>query len=250
MPKTITKIYFSPTGTTKKGVDAMAEAIGGSVREYDITVDPNPAPHAFGVEDFVIFGAPVYGSRIPKVAAARLTGFTGNQTPCIVVATYGNVRVGDALLELNDMATAQGFVVKGAAALIGRHTFGEIQVGRPDTDDLDADQNFARKAAENSAGKQLDIPGNRPYKDGGNGGGFRPLTTDACTACGLCVKNCPVQAIAADCKTIGDNCISCFRCIRNCPVGAKNMNDESYISWAANFTEKFNKKRLENAYYL
>ena len=247
--KTISKIYFSPTGGTKKTVDAMADAIGSETVDYDVTLEVNPAPHAFTADDFVIFGMPVYGSRIPKVAAARIKGFTGDQTPCIVAAVYGNVRVGDALVELEDIAKAHGFVVKGGAAVIARHTFGEIQTARPDADDLTADSAFARKAVENPDGKQLNLPGNRPYKDGGNGGGYRPLTTDACTACGVCVKNCPTQAIAADCKTISDDCISCFRCIRNCPVGAKNMNTEKYVEWAAGFTEKFNKP-LENEYFL
>jgi len=249
MPNSISTIYFSPTGGTKKSVDAMAAALGGETTAYDVTVDAHPAPHAFGADDFVIFGMPVYGSRIPKVAAARITGFTGSQTPCIVVAAYGNVRVGDALLELADLAKAQGFVVKGGAAVIARHTFGDIQVDRPNAADLAADRDFAKQAAANPAGKPFDLPGNRPYKDGGNGGGFRPQTTDKCTACGLCVKSCPTQAIAPDCKTIGDGCISCFRCIRICPVGAKIMTDENYLSWAANFTEKF-KEPLENAYYL
>jgi ferredoxin len=249
MIKTISKIYFSPTGNTRKTVDAMAAALGGETVAYDVTVDANPAPRAFAAEDFAVFGAPVYGGRIPKVAAARLKRFTGNRTPCIVAVTYGNRHYDDALLELADMAKAQGFAVKGAAALIGRHTYGDIQAARPDADDLAADMDFARKAAKNPAGVQLILPGNRPYKDGGNGGGFRPLTSDKCTACGLCVANCPVQAIAADCKTVGDHCISCFRCIRICPEGAKNMNDENYISWAAGFTERL-KNRRENEYFL
>lgn len=249
MYKTISTLYFSPTGGTKKSVNAMASAIGESIQEYDVTVDASPAPHTFTADDFVIFGMPVYGSRIPKAAAARLTGFKGTNTPCIVAAVYGNVRVGDALVELADLAAAQGFVVKGGAALIARHTFGEIQVDRPNAEDLAADQAFALKAIENAAGKELSLPGNRPYKDGGNGGGFRPLTTDACTHCGICVKECPVHAIADDCKTIGENCLSCFRCIRNCPAGAKNMDTESYISWAEGFSNSFSKP-LENEYFL
>lgn len=246
---TISKIYFSPTGGTKKSVDAMAAALGETQCDYDVTVNANPAPHAFTADDFVIFGMPVYGSRIPKIAAARLQGFTGQQTPCLVVASYGNVKVGDTLIELADWAEAQGFVVKGGAAVIARHTFGDIAVDRPNADDLAADKAFAEKAVQNPAGKALGIVGNRPYKNGGNGGGFRPQTSDACVACGLCVKNCPAHAIAADCKTVSDACISCFRCIRNCPTGAKNMNAESYLTWAADFTSKF-QTPLENQYFV
>ena len=249
MRKTVSIVYFSPTGGTKQSVEAMAAAIGDAAAVYDVTVDAHPAPQQFGPDDFVIFGMPVYGSRIPKAAAARIQGFTGDRTPCIVAAVYGNVRMGDALLELADFAKAQGFIVKGGAALVARHTFGEIQVNRPDAADLAADREFAIQAAAAPAGKPLELPGNRPYKDGGNGGGFRPQTTDSCTACGLCVRSCPMQAIAADCKTLSDACISCFRCIRVCPVGAKAMADGEYLSWAANFSESFKEPR-QNAYYL
>ena len=66
MQKSISKIYFSPTGNTKKTVDAMAEALAETTRDYDVTVDAAPAPREFTADDFVIFGAPVYGGRIPQ----------------------------------------------------------------------------------------------------------------------------------------------------------------------------------------
>jgi hypothetical protein len=64
------------------------------------------------------------------------------------LVTYGNRHYDDALLELADMAEAQGFAVKGAAALVGRHTFGQIQSDRPDSNDLDADKDVARRASK------------------------------------------------------------------------------------------------------
>ena len=95
----------------------------------------------------------------------------------------------------------------------------------------------------------MEIPGNRPYKDGGSGGSFRPLTSVACVKCGLCVKQCPMQAIGDDCTTISDACISCFRCIRQCPKQAKNMETQEYQAFARMFTEKL-KNRRENQYFL
>ena len=249
MIQTVSKVYFSPTGNTQKSVDAMASAIGVDSRTYDVTADLSPAPHAFGADDFIIFGMPVYGGRIPKAAAARLAGFTGNQTPCIAVVTYGNRHFDDALLELSELATAQGFVVKGAAALVGRHTYGDIQAHRPDADDLAADRAFAMQAAQNAPGRAVILPGGRPYQDGGNGGPFRPLTTQACTQCGLCTARCPMGAIAADHQTIGSACIACFRCIRICPVHAKHMQTEAYLAFAEPFSNKLSQRR-ENAYFL
>ena len=243
--KKIVLVYFSPTGNTRKSLEAMAEPFGGATDVVDLTVDESPV-RTFGEEDVVILGTPVYGGRIPSVARARLAGIRGQGTRCLAVVTYGNRHYDDALLELADLAREQGFVVAGAAALVGRHTYGEIQTERPDSADLAADRAFAVRALSEGA-HEFVIPGNRPYRDGGSGGKFRPLTSDACVHCGLCVRTCPVHAIADDCVTIADTCLACFRCIRNCPKGAKNMDTEAYRTFAAAFTEKL-KSRRENEY--
>ncbi|MBQ2401397.1 MAG: flavodoxin family protein, partial [Lachnospiraceae bacterium] len=141
----VTAVYFSPTGNTKKSVEAMAAALSEQYEVLDLTAYENRAvEREFGADEFVIFGMPVYAGRIPMAAAPRLEGLTGNGTQCILVATYGNRHYDDALAEMEDIAKAHGFVVKGAAALIGRHTYGEIQVERPDAEDLKASAEFAK----------------------------------------------------------------------------------------------------------
>lgn len=242
-------IYFSPTGNTKKSVNAMAAAVGtGAFTEIDCTCQGKYTEKFFSQEDFVIFGAPVYGGRIPQAAMVRLNTFKGEQTPCIITVSYGNRHYDDALLELKDMAERNGFVVKGGAAVIGRHTFGEIQTDRPNAEDLREMADFACRAYR-KIGSTGCIPGNPVYKEGGKGGNFRPSTMENCVKCGLCKRDCPVSAIDDDFQVIEEKCISCFRCIRNCPVKAKVMNTESYQQFAADFTQRLSQRR-ENEFYI
>lgn len=265
-------VYFSPTGNTEKYVKVAAVAIaeyaavekGQEVDKaqafgvYDCTCVreesglakyiSKDAEVTFGEEDFVIIGGPVYGGRIPEVAMERLKKFKGTNTPCILVVSYGNRHFDDALVELKDMAERNGFMVKGGAAVIGRHTFGEIQVDRPNEEDLMQMAEFAVKAYEKE-GSVKTIPGNRIYREGGKGGKFRPETTKVCVQCGLCKYNCPVGAINDDFSVSDEKCISCFRCIRNCPVKAKVMTSENYLQFAEDFTKKLSARR-ENAFYM
>lgn len=251
MNYSVTAVYFSPTDTSRRGVCAMAKALGGEFSELDLT--HGAAEANFGAQELVIFGGPVYGGRLYKGQLERMAGLRGNNTPCVLTVTYGNRHYDDALLELCDWAKEHGFVPVAAAALIGQHTYGSIQVGRPNDDDLAEDAAFAEKIkAKLEAGdlSSPEIPGNRPYKDGGAGGKFRPQTDDNCVLCGLCAMECPMQAIGTDFRTIDDSkCIACFRCIRRCPMGAKNMNVPAYNEFAAMFTERL-KERRENEYFI
>jgi len=248
----ITAIYFSATGNTEKSLKALAEGAASALgvegfESVDVSCESEPTSREFGPDDFVLFGMPVYAGRLPLAVKDRLTAFRGQGTPCLVAVSYGNRHYEDALLELADMARSQGFEVKGGAALIGRHTYGEIQVTRPDATDLSACRAFASQAALRK-GESLNLPGNRPYRDGLLRGRFHPLTDESCVECGLCARRCPMQAIGGDCRTIGEACISCFRCIRNCPVGAKNMDVPAYRDFAAMFSDKL-KERRENEFF-
>ena len=49
------------------------------------------------------------------------------------------------------------------------------------------------------------------------------VITDACTACGACKGNCPVECISEGSpkfKIDQDTCIQCGVCVENCPAEA------------------------------
>lgn len=47
-------------------------------------------------------------------------------------------------------------------------------------------------------------------------------TTDACTGCGLCAKNCPARTITMENNrpVWGEHCYQCLKCINRCPAAA------------------------------
>lgn len=246
-------IYFSPTSTSKKSAVTIARGLEGELNEIDLTLEENIKEMTFSRHDVVVFGFPVYAGRILPEALNRLKSFHGEHTSCVITVTYGNRHYDDALLELFNVVSAQGFIPIAGAALVGEHTYGHIQVGRPDHDDLYRDELFGslvRLKLKDDNFSYVSVPGKYPYKDGTIKTKYHPDTNEKCNHCGLCVSQCPVNAIEKDCKTINDNCIGCFRCLKNCPMHAKNMdNDEKYQEFAKAFSEKLSNPR-ENEYFI
>lgn len=247
-------VFFSPTRTNERNALAIAEAVaeekGGVVTNLNFTNPDNVKDVQLTKDDFAVFAAPVYGGRVYKGAMERFNHVKGENTPCIAVVTYGNRDFDDALIELCDTLKAQGFIVVGAFALIGEHTYGSIQVGRPDENDIkETVENTKKVLAKLARGDMSEAQptGNRPYKDGGNGGRFRPQT-DGCIGCGVCRTLCPEKAIDEEFKVICDRCIACFACVKGCPVGAKHL-DSAYDEFAKGFTEKL-AQRKENIYFM
>ena len=72
-------VYFSPTQTTRKTLRAMASAFSVEVKEYDVTLNREIEVPAFGADELVIAGVPVYGGRIPLLVESFFQGLKADQ---------------------------------------------------------------------------------------------------------------------------------------------------------------------------
>ncbi len=142
-----------------------------------------------------------------------------------------------------------GFRVIAAIAAVAEHSIiSKYASGRPDVSDEKQLVSFADKIS-NKDGDVTFIPGNRPYKKSG-GAPLIPKPDKECVKCGLCAKNCPVNAIeSTGLKADSEKCISCMRCVKRCPHHARKVNS-AMVSVAALAIKKACSERKENELFL
>ena len=223
--------YFSPTGTTKRTLRAVAEGFGCSELSETDWGDPKSRAAILktGPDELVIAGMPVYYGRIPSLFHEGLP-LRGEGTPFVPVAVYGNRHYDDAVLELKTLGEAAGCVTLGAAAFVAQHCLNpDMGRGRPDASDLAVMKRFGsalRAKADGLAGSMppLSVPGAVPYKE------YKPtpfapelLDAETCIRCGLCARTCRVRIIDSETYAVTEpeRCLFCFGCVRICPVAVR-----------------------------
>jgi ferredoxin len=252
-------VYFSPTGTTKRVLEGIAEGMGRvPVRSVDITQPQNrERPWVAAGGEVLVVGVPVYFGRVQAHAAEWLKTIQGHDTPAVCVVVYGNREYDDALLELKEILASRGCVPIACAAYIGEHSFSTPQtplaVGRPDSSDLSNARAFGGKIMEklrsvSSIGQVGDIavPGKHPYIDMKEHrekfSGLDLVSVDgACVQCGECARRCPVGAVDTDCSSAVDTskCILCHACVEHCPINARQVKNEWVRNVAARLSGAF-----------
>ncbi|MGL5683981.1 MAG: EFR1 family ferrodoxin [Marinifilaceae bacterium] len=239
-------IYFSATGTTEKIINQVVKDVAFQrVNRYPLQVE-DKIKH-FNNQEIAVFALPVYSGRIPEFATTLLAKYKGNNTPAIIVTVYGNRDFDDALIELRDIVTQNGFKVISAAAFIAQHSiFPKVATNRPNAQDLALISTFGKNSVESieaviNSTDVLQVKGNNtPYRDI-KAVPLKPQVSGKCNKCGKCSKQCPVEAINLELtnKCDAEKCISCGRCIHVCPQNARKFGGLLYFVASKMFTRKY-----------
>lgn len=237
-------VYYSPTGTGKRTVEAIGKGMGLNYDVIDLTLpDAELKSYTLAKDELAIIAAPVYNGRIPQVAVNRIKTVKADGTPAVLVAVYGNRAFDDALIELKDITEELGFKAVAGSAFIGQHSFDSeetpIAAGRPDRDDISKAMGFGAKVMEKikrmGEVPDLEVPGNRPYRKGGGGDPRNPETDpDSCILCGMCARVCPTGCVEVTdiVETQKEKCTACTACVQNCPTGARHWKHEGILKAA------------------
>lgn len=228
--KKVNNIYFSPTFSTKKVVETVGNTISDNTFNLDLSnKDEDYSKYEFSENEICIVGVPSFGGRVPLTARERISKLKGNNTPCIIIATYGNRAYEDTLIELKDILSSEGFKVFAAMSIVCEHSImNEFAKGRPNEEDINEIKDYAikiKEKIESNNMEEIEVPGNNLYKKYG-AIPMVPKVDKNCIKCGKCADECPVGAIDFNepDKTDKDKCISCMRCINVCEYNARSLN--------------------------
>jgi NAD-dependent dihydropyrimidine dehydrogenase PreA subunit len=248
-------VYYSPTGTGKRTVEAIGKGMGIEYDVIDLTLpDSALKSYTLAKDEMAIIAAPVYSGRIPQVAIDRIKKVKGDGSPAVLVAVYGNRAFDDALIELKDITGELGFKAVAGAAFIGQHSFDAeetpIATGRPDSVDISKAMDFGAKVMEKVNGLNeildLEVPGDRPYRKGGGGDPRSPETDpNSCILCGMCARVCPTGCVDVSdiVVTQKEKCTACTACVQNCPTGARHWDHEGILGAAKWLATNYGERR-------
>jgi ferredoxin/flavodoxin len=244
-------VYCSPAGSTAHVAHIMRQKIAAletPVTMIDLGDDPDVdfiIPQLFDAKDNICLyiGSPVYAAHpIPPIMEfiARMPqAENGFSVPFV---TWGAVTSGIALYEMGAALAQKGYPILGAAKVLSRHSMmwaadAPLGADHPNAEDdrmietlLQAVADKLRKTEpptlapsvlDYQAQSLRDQMARMSFEQAKMHFPPKRVLKERCTLCGVCVENCPVEAIhLTDAPEIGPVCIHCLNCVRLCPEKA------------------------------
>lgn len=243
-------VYFSPSSTTKKISCYFAESLDLNYEKIDLLRKNIEEIKYFKKNELLIIAMPVFSGRIPQYCVEIINKFkTEREALCLPIVVYGNRDFDDALLELNNILTNNGFATLAGIAAVAKHSlFTNVAKNRPDDldysnfDDFLAD--IKNKLKNNKLAEKVKIPGKKPYKKIGSF--LKPVVIkELCINCGMCSRICPVNAIDIKnpLKTNNEICISCTACVNICPAKGRVFITSDLKETARSFENKVKERK-------
>jgi flavodoxin/ferredoxin len=244
MPKSLI-VHFSQGGSTTKIAQSIGAGLRGSGHEVTVCDIREHEPSNLEGYDLFGIGSPTYYFRLPFNVASyveQLPPLAG--LPVFAFVLHATYR-GDA-----GNALRQGLAAKGARLVGYFHSQGagtfypyfgqgyQFSPGHPTAGELDRAEAFGRELAARIEGQAaVRLPEDPPLAAIYRFERFlvnrwlarhfysRLFRVDRgkCSACGLCMRECPVDNISADAQgqpVWGRECILCWYCEMKCPEEA------------------------------
>jgi ferredoxin/flavodoxin len=242
--QTIWIVYGSPGGTTRQVAETIANEVqqeGGRIFVIDLFQSGD------GIErmnteiragDLLFVGSPTYSNHPLPTIMTFISGLPMTvNVGAAFFTTYGMVSSGLALYDMALLSMEKGLTVLSGIKVPAVHSMlwhekNPLGEGRPNADDLAKVSLFARSVLKKSREVPQTLPPekflyhsqevlDKASKASLNAikGILLPLDVNeaACTACGLCVDNCPTSNITLEqAPVFGEECILCFNCVRFC----------------------------------
>lgn len=232
----MTGIYFSGTGNTKHCVEEFVRCF--DTQNQAFSIETPEIDKLLANESTIVFGHPTHFSNVPKMVRdfilSRKELFRGKKI--FIIATMG--------LFSGDGAGCSARIFRKCGAKI----VGGLHLKMPDCigdskllkKSLEENQSLVRQADKKIHLAAERLKEGKPFKEGLNifyhiAGLFgqrlwfygktlsykdKPdIDLNKCTACGLCVKSCPMKNLEIREKKIvrQKRCTMCYRCVSNCP---------------------------------
>jgi flavodoxin/ferredoxin len=238
-------VYFSVGGTTARVAESIAAGLGTAVHRVDLCNLRDGSPPDPREYDLLGVGSPAYYFRPPFTVLDYLHGLPDLAgLPVAVFVVHGTYQ-GDTGNMIRRALARRGGREAGYFRCYGADYFllylkeGVLfSPDHPTRDELARAREFGRQVADVAAGAEYDRLGRDPspapiyrlerfilnrWLTSHVYSRLFGVDRDACTACGLCVEECPTGNITADGDgrpVWGRSCLLCLTCQMHCPQDA------------------------------